>query len=87
MFAKVSVALLVAHNGRPCPRRIKVKSAEAKVLRKAHIEDIASSLGESMFFRPSEVWQEHRVFWEKTDLAFWMQSDPVPCLSPSFKET
>ena len=69
MFAKVSVALLVVHNGRPCPRRIKVKSAEAKVLRKVHIEDIASSLGESMFFRPSEVWQEHRVFWEKTDLA------------------
>lgn len=54
------MALLVAHNGHPCPSRIKVKSAEAKVLRKVHIEDIASSLGESVFFCPSEVWQEQR---------------------------
>ena len=77
----------MAHNRRPCPRRIKVKSAEAKVLRKVHIEDIASSLGESVCFRPSKVWQEHGAFWEKTDLAFWMQSDPIPRLSPSCKET
>ncbi|KAB1259573.1 PWWP domain-containing protein MUM1 [Camelus dromedarius] len=44
MFENVSVALLVAPNGRFCPCRITVRSSGAKILKKAHIEGIASSL-------------------------------------------
>lgn len=55
MFENVLVAWLVAYNGRSCPCRIKVKSTGAQILKKSHIEGIASSLGKTMFLSNSEV--------------------------------
>lgn len=52
---------LVADNGCFCPCRIEVRSADVEILKTAHIERIASSLGKSISLNNEEtVWGKER---------------------------
>lgn len=64
-----------------------MKERKPKVLRKVHIEDIASSLGESVFSVPVRSGKDNGGILGENRLGLpRMRGTPFPSL-PSFKET